>query len=83
MHKKVDGDFILHSVYKERKQKTWSYVIPVRKRFVKKNMEITRQGNLITIRCKEYEKDNSKICGYKKPLLRTARQCDTLMKLNI
>ena len=48
-----------------------------------KNMEITRQGNLITIRCKEYEKDTSKIYGYKKPLSRTARQCDTLMKLNI
>ena len=48
-----------------------------------KKMEITRQGNLITIRCKEYEKDASKIYGYRKPLLRTARQYDALMKLNI
>lgn len=48
-----------------------------------KKMEITRQGNLVTIRCIDYEKDESKIQGYKKPLSRTARQCDTLMKLNI
>lgn len=48
-----------------------------------KNMEITRQGNLVTIKCKEYEKDNSKIQGYKKQLCRTARQHDTVMKLNI
>ena len=48
-----------------------------------KKMEITRQGNLVTIRCKEYEKDVSKIQGYKKQLYRTARQGDTLMKLNI
>ena len=48
-----------------------------------KNMEIVKQGNLITIRCKEYEKDASKIYGYRKPLNRTARQGDTLMKLNI
>lgn len=48
-----------------------------------KNMEITRQENLVTIRCKEYEKDVSKIQGYKKQLYRTARQCDTIMKLNI
>ena len=48
-----------------------------------KKMEITRQGNLITIRCLEYEKDPSKIHGYKKQLNRTARQENTLMKLNI
>ena len=46
-------------------------------------MEIARQGNLITIKCKEYEKDTDKINGYKKPLYRTARQCNTVMKLNI
>ena len=46
-------------------------------------MEIVKQGNLVTIRCKEYEKDVSKIQGYKKQLYRTARQGDTLMKLNI
>lgn len=48
-----------------------------------KNMEITRQGNIITIRCLEYEKDSSKIQGYKAPVCRTARQHDALMKLNI
>lgn len=48
-----------------------------------KKMEITRQGNLITIKCKEYEKDEDKIHGYKKPLHRTARQYHTLMNLNI
>ena len=48
-----------------------------------KNMEIVRQGNLVTIRCKGYEKDASKIQGYKKQLSRTARQGHTLMNLNI
>ena len=48
-----------------------------------KKMEITKQGNIVTIRCKEYEKDASKIYGYKKQLNRTARQCDAIMKLNI
>ena len=48
-----------------------------------KKMEITRQGNLVTIRCIEYEKDPSKIHGYKKQLNRTARQYHTLMNLNI
>lgn len=54
-----------------------------RKTLCEKNMEIIRQGNLITIRCKEYEKDASKIYGYKKQLNRTASQCDAIMKLNI
>lgn len=54
-----------------------------KKTLCEKNMEIIRQGNLITIRCKGYEKDPSKIQGYKKQLNRTARQCDALMKLNI
>lgn len=48
-----------------------------------KKMEIIRQGNLITICCLEYEKDSSKIQGYKKQLNRTARQHHTLMNLNI
>ena len=48
-----------------------------------KNMEIIKEGNLVTIRCIDYEKDESKIQGYKKPLNRTARQENTLMKLNI
>ena len=42
-----------------------------------------KQDNLITIKCLDHEKDVDKIKGYKKPLNRTARQCDTLMKLNI
>lgn len=54
-----------------------------KKTLCEKNMEIIRQGNLVTIRCLEYEKDPSKIQGYKKQLNRRARQCDTLMKLNI
>lgn len=33
-----------------------------------KNMEIVIQDNLITIRCLDYEKDESKIQGYKKPV---------------
>ena len=54
-----------------------------KKTLCQKKMEITKQGNLVTIRCIEYEKDPSKIHGYKKQLNRTARQCDELMKLNI
>ena len=54
-----------------------------KKTLFEKNMEIIKEGNLVTIRCIDYEKDESKIQGYKKPLSRTARQCDTLMKLNI
>ena len=54
-----------------------------KKTLCEKNMEIVKQGNLVTIRCKEYEKDSSKIQGYKKQLGRTARQHDALMKLNI
>ena len=54
-----------------------------KKTLCEKNMEITKQDDIVTIRCKEYEKDESKIHGYKKQLYRTARQGDTLMKLNI
>ena len=54
-----------------------------KKMLCEKNMEIIRQGNLITIRCREYDKDASKIQGYKKQLYRTARQGHTLMNLNI
>lgn len=54
-----------------------------KKTLCEKNMEIVKQGNLVTIRCREYEKDASKIQGYKKQLYRTARQYDMLMKLNI
>lgn len=54
-----------------------------KKTLCEKNMEITKQDDIVTIRCKEYEKDETKIHGYKKLLYRTARQCDALMKLNI
>ena len=54
-----------------------------KKTLCEKNMEITRQGNLVTIRCKQYEKDASKIHGYKKQLNRTAKQNKALMDLNI
>ena len=54
-----------------------------KKTLCEKNMEIVKQGNLVTIRCLNYEKDESKIRGYRKPLQRTAKQCDTVMKLNI
>ena len=54
-----------------------------KKTLCQKKIEIIKQGNLVTIRCLEYEKDPSKIHGYKKQLNRTARQCDALMKLNI
>lgn len=54
-----------------------------KKTLCQKKIEIIRQGNLVTIRCIEYEKDPSKIQGYKKQLNRTARQYNALMKLNI
>ena len=54
-----------------------------KKTLCEKNMEIIKQGNLVTIRCFDYEKDASKIHGYKKQLNRTAKQCDALMNLNI
>lgn len=48
-----------------------------------KNIEVIKEEDIVTIKCVDYEKDESKIQGYKKPLNRTARQCNTLMKLNI
>ena len=54
-----------------------------KKTLCEKSMEIIKEDDLVTIRCIDYEKDPDKIQGYKKPLNRTARQCDTLMKLNI
>ena len=54
-----------------------------KKTLCEKNMEITKQGNIVTIRCKEYKKDANKIQAYKRQLCRTARQYHTLMILNI
>ena len=53
------------------------------KRNCNKRIVLTTQDNLMTIKCLDYEKDETKINGYKKQLERTARQCNTLMKLNI
>lgn len=41
------------------------------------------EDNIKTIKCLEYEKDNSKIKKYKKQLNRTATQLKPLMSLNI
>lgn len=54
-----------------------------KKTLCEKNMEIVKQGNLVIIRCKEYEKDANKIQGYRKQLYITARQSKALMDLNI
>ena len=54
-----------------------------KKTLCEKKMEIIKQDNLVTIRCLDYQKDPSKIQGYKKQLNRTARQYNALMKLNI
>ena len=41
---------------------------------------ITKQeNNILIIKCLEYEKDENKIKGYRKPLERTATVCHTLM----
>lgn len=49
----------------------------------KKRVVVIQENNLITIKCLDYEKDETKIQGYKKQLERTTKQQDTLMKLNI
>ena len=49
----------------------------------KRNLITIKEDNLLIIKCLDYEKDDSKIQGYKKQLNRTAKQQDTLMKLNI
>lgn len=48
-----------------------------------KKLVIVKKNNLTIIKCLNYIKDDSKIKGYKKQLNRTAKQQDTLMKLNI
>ena len=73
--------FALCSVY--IKEKDMKLCDTCKKTLCEKHMEIVKQGNLVTIRCKDYEKDESKIQGYRKPLQRTTRQGHTLMNLNI
>lgn len=48
-----------------------------------KNIVIRKNENLKIIKCLEYRKDEDKIEGYKEPLIRTANQQRTLMKLGI
>lgn len=43
-----------------------------------KNLVITEQPHMRTIKCLDYEKDLDKIKGYKKPLERTAKQEKTV-----
>lgn len=74
--------FALCSVY-NKGVKDMELCDTCKKTLCEKNMEIVKQGNLVTIRCLDYEKDTSKIQGYRKPLQRTAKQGHTLMNLNI
>ena len=52
-----------------------------KKTLCEKNMEIVKQGNLVTIRCLDYEKDETKTQGYKKQLERTAKISKSIMGL--
>lgn len=49
-----------------------------KKKKCNKNIVITEQNKLKTIKCLEYEKDQNKTKGYKKPLERTAKQQKTV-----
>ena len=47
----------------------------------KKNIVVIKQDNLITTKCLDYEKDETKIRGYKKQLERTAKINRSVMGL--
>lgn len=47
----------------------------------KKNIVVIKQDNLITTKCLDYEKDETKIRGYKKQLERTAKINKSVMGL--
>lgn len=47
----------------------------------KKNIIVIQEDNLITIKCLDYEKDETKIRGYKKQLERTAKINKSVMGL--
>lgn len=51
------------------------------KRNCNKRIVLTTQDNLMTIKCLDYEKDENKVRGYKKPLERTARFTKSVMGL--
>lgn len=52
-----------------------------KKRNCNKRIVLTTQDNLMTIKCLDYEKDENKVRGYKKPLERTARFTKSVMGL--
>lgn len=47
----------------------------------KKNIVVIQEDNLITIKCLDYEKDETKIQGHKKQLERTAKISKSIMGL--
>ena len=47
----------------------------------KKNIVVIKQDNLITTKCLDYERDETKIRGYKKQLERTAKINKSVMGL--
>lgn len=47
------------------------------------NIITKEEENLRTIKCLEYKKDEGKIKGYEKPLIRTANQGRAIMNLGI
>ena len=51
------------------------------KRNCKKRVVVIQENNLITIKCLDYEKDETKIQGYKKQLERTAKINKSIMGL--
>lgn len=51
------------------------------KRNCNKRIVVTTQDNLMKIKCLDYEKDETKIQGYKKQLERTAKISKSIMGL--
>lgn len=51
------------------------------KRNCKKRVVVIQENNLITIKCLDYEKDETKTQGYKKQLERTAKINKSIMGL--
>lgn len=51
------------------------------KRNCNKRIVVTTQDNLMTIKCLDYEKDEDKVRGYKKPLEKTAKVNKAVMGL--
>ena len=51
------------------------------KRNCKKRVVVIQENNLITIKCLDYEKDETKIQRYKKQLERTAKISKSIMGL--